>query len=82
MSAPVLPLFDVKPHKLTRQQSRLLQLLQDRFPSRVPLPDVLALGIAQYNARILELRELGYDIRNEIEWHDGIRHSWFRLVRP
>lgn len=81
MSAPVLPLFDLKPHKLTRQQSCVLKLLQDRWPSRVPLPDVLSLGVAQYNARILELRELGYDIRNEIEWHDGIRHSWFRLVR-
>jgi len=77
----VLPLFDLKPHKLTRQQSRILKLLQDHSPSRVPLPEVLRLGIAQYNARILELRERGYDIRNEIEWHDGIRHSWFRLVR-
>jgi hypothetical protein len=81
MSASFLPLFDLKPHRLTRQQSRILRLLEEHHPHPVQLPEVLKLGIAQYNARILELRELGYDIRNETEWHDGVRHSWFRLVR-
>jgi len=80
MTTSVLSLFDLKPQKLTRQQSRILKLLQDCSPHRAPLPDILALGIAQYNARIKELRDLGYDVRNETEWHDGIRFSWFRLV--
>jgi hypothetical protein len=46
----------------------------------VPLPDILALGIALYNARIFELRRLGFFIENRTEEIDGVRHSWFRLV--
>jgi hypothetical protein len=64
-----LPLFDT-------QRDRLLALLKSRAPNRVPLPDILALGIAQYNARILELRRLGHRIESEQEGD----HSWFRLV--
>lgn len=42
----------------------------------VPLPDILALRIAQYNARIFELRGLGHPIESKQE---GDR-SWFRLI--
>ena len=34
---------------------------------------------AQYNARIIELRRLGFNIQNRTEVQDGVRHSWYRL---
>jgi len=61
------------------QHIKILALLRNR-KGWVPLPDILALGIAQYNARIHELREIGYDIQNKTEWVKGVRHSWFLLV--
>ena len=64
-------------------QEELLLLLLAAANARgvewVPLPDILALGIAQYNARIHYLRRAGHDIENRIETVDGIRQSWFRL---
>lgn len=40
--------------------------------------DILRLGIAQYNARIKELREQGYLIRNEyLGTTDGVKHTRF-----
>ncbi len=59
-----------------RQRDRLFALLKDRANLWVPLKDILALGIAQYNARIFELRCLGHRIESKQE---GDR-SWFRLV--
>jgi hypothetical protein len=35
---------------------------------------------AQYNARVLELRRLGFNIENKTERVEGVRHSWFRLL--
>ena len=35
---------------------------------------------AQYNARVFELRRLGFNVENRTECVDGVRHSWFRLV--
>jgi hypothetical protein len=35
---------------------------------------------AQYNARILELRRLGFRIENKIREIEGKRLSWFRLL--
>jgi hypothetical protein len=62
------------------QSAALLRLLIDAHGSWVPLPQILKLGIAQYNARILELRRLGLVIENKTERVNGARHSWFRLV--
>lgn len=65
------------------QRDRILRLLSDAQGGWVPLPDILALGIAQYNARIFELRRLGgFNIENrtETDTETGERHSWFRLV--
>jgi hypothetical protein len=62
------------------QRAGILRLLLGAKGGWVPLPDILALGIAQYNARILELRQLGFDIENKTECVNRIRHSWFRLV--
>ena len=63
-----------------RQCDRILRLLIEARGSWVPLPEILTLGCAQYGARILELRRLGYKIENKSEWVEGSRHSWFRLV--
>lgn len=62
------------------QRAALLRLLIDAHGSWVPLPQILALGIAQYNARILELRRLGFVIENKTERINGARRSWFRIV--
>ena len=62
------------------QSAAVLRLLIDAHGSWVPLPELLALGIAQYNARILELRRLGFAIENRTQRINGARHSWFRLV--
>jgi hypothetical protein len=44
----------------------------------IPLPEIAACA-AQYNARIFELRRLGFAIENRTKEIDGVRHSWFRL---
>lgn len=62
------------------QRDRILSLFQSRQNEWVPLPDILDLRISQFGARILELRRLGYDIRNRTEHRGGQVHSWFRLV--
>jgi len=62
-------------HRLL-QRDRLLALLKNRVPNWVPLPEILALGVAQYNARIFELRRLGHRIESKQEGN----RSWFRLV--
>jgi hypothetical protein len=59
------------------QRGRILGLLIGARGSWVPLPEILALGIAQYNARIFELRRLGFSIQS---YQEGAR-SFFRLVR-
>ncbi len=64
------------------QQVKLLALLQEHTGDWVPLPAILRLGIAQYNARILDLRRQGHDIRNKNKWVEGTRHSWFGLDVP
>ena len=61
------------------QCGRILGRLIDARGDWVPLPDILACA-AQYNARIFELRRLGFSIENRTEDIDGVRHSWFRLV--
>jgi hypothetical protein len=58
------------------QKQRMLEKLQANYGQWVPLPEILALGIAQYGARLFELRRAGYEIENRQEGD----HSWFRLV--
>ena len=74
------------------QEKRILALLKAARPAEwtdplrrageVPLPMILMLSprIAQYNARIKELRAAGYDIRCRSEWVNGERHTFYRLV--
>jgi hypothetical protein len=64
--------------KRITQCDKILRLLQSK--QEVGLPEILGFGIAQYNARIKELREAGHDIRNRTKLVDGVKHSWYRLV--
>jgi hypothetical protein len=66
------------------QRARILGLLIDARGQWVALPEIMACA-AQYNARIFELRRLGFDIENrtEADTKTGAHHSWFCLVaRP
>jgi hypothetical protein len=62
------------------QRGRILQLLIAARGAWVPLPEIAACA-AQYNARIFELRRLGFRIESQVRKVDGARHSWFRLAR-
>jgi len=62
------------------QRAGILRLLIDARGEWVPLPQIME-HAAQYNARIHELRHLGFTIENRTEAIDGVRHSWFRLVK-
>ena len=62
------------------QRDQLRSLLSASLGQWVPLPTILALGIAQFGARILELRRSGYTIRNKTEHKNGQVFSWYRLV--
>lgn len=68
----------------TFQRDRLLALLLAHEGCWVPLPFIMALNIAQYNARIWELRHrFKYRIENRIRQVGQERHTEFRLVtRP
>lgn len=64
------------------QEQRILALLRAQAGKWVPLPMILDLGIAQYNARIYALRRKGHRIENDSCWSGIQRHSYFRLVLP
>jgi hypothetical protein len=61
------------------QRDAILGLLVSARGGWVELPEIMRLA-AQYNARLWELRRLGFKIENRIRDVGGIRHSWFRLV--
>ncbi len=62
------------------QREKLLRLLQEHG-GWVDLGSILELKIAQYSARILDLRRKGYRIENRVLRHsDGQVHSSFRLL--
>ena len=65
---------------LPGQNGRILSLLRDSGGSWVPLPKILALGVARYSARILELRRLGFQIENRLEYVNGTCRSFYRLL--
>jgi hypothetical protein len=44
------------------------------------LPDIMALGIAQHGARLVELRARGYRIENKMWRTDGAIHSEYKLA--
>ena len=63
------------------QTARLVELLRDRSPSWVPLPEILNLRISQYGARLYQARhEWGLKIESRVQIVDGVKYSWFRLI--
>jgi hypothetical protein len=60
------------------QRAKILGLLVAAHGEWVELPKITACA-AQYGARILELRRLGFRILNRTQKVNGSRHSWFRL---
>src|SRR5690349_8354193 len=64
----------------TKQSQKILEVLRAANGAWVPLPEILSLGIAQYNARVYELRRRGFDIQNKTEIVDGVKHSAYRLI--
>lgn len=70
------------PLNAKRQEAAILRLLLDARGEWVPLWQILDLRISQYGRAIHTLRHrLGFKIENRTETVDGVRHSWFRLVR-
>jgi hypothetical protein len=63
-----------------KQRDQILALLIAARGDWVPLPKITDCA-AQYNARIFELRRLGFLIENRTKRIDGVKHSWFRLAR-
>jgi hypothetical protein len=61
------------------QRGQILALLIAARGDWVSLPKITECA-AQYNARIFELRRLGFRIINRTRQVNGQRHSWFRLV--
>jgi hypothetical protein len=68
----------MKQNSRSTQRSRILAALVEAHGNWVPLPQISACA-AQYNARIFELRRLGFRIINRTKEVDGVRHSWFKL---
>jgi hypothetical protein len=62
------------------QRGRILELLIAAYGDWISLPKIMECA-AQYNARIHELRRGGFQIENNTKKVNGVRHSWFRLVR-
>lgn len=68
-------------HAKPTQRDRVLNLLREANGEWVSLTRILELRIAQFGARILELRRAGHNIENRTEEVDGETHSWYRLVK-
>ena len=60
------------------QRAKILAELVSAHGEWVPLPRVTQ-HAAQYNARVYELRRMGFTIKNKTQDLAGVRHSWFRL---
>jgi len=61
------------------QRERIADLLQLAYPGEVPALE-LAQESLQYSARVKELRDAGWDIRNRVEIVGSRKFGYFRLV--
>lgn len=64
-----------------KQRDRIKKLFENRPNQWIPLYEILQMGIAQYGARILELRKEGMMIENRWQIINGKRCSWFRYAK-
>lgn len=62
---------------MLHQKAKLRFIFEQRAHQWISLPEILSMGIAQYNARIHELRADGMHIKNMTKVVDGNRLSWF-----
>jgi DNA-binding transcriptional regulator PaaX len=62
------------------QRNTILGVLIAARGGEVSLPEILALGIAQFGSRILELRSMGFRIVNRQESRGEQRLSFYRLL--
>lgn len=70
-----------RPKDLKGQAARLRDFFLERPDQWIPLPAIMELHIAQYNARIWDLRGVGMVLENRTEVVNGARHSFFRYIR-
>jgi len=61
------------------QRSNVLRRLIDAGGAWVPAAKIAELAL-QYNARIFELRKLGFKIESRIVEENGTRFSYYRLL--
>jgi hypothetical protein len=66
------------PSSRSNQRARILALLISARGDWIPLPQIAACA-AQYNARVFDLRRMGFKIVNRTRDVNGVRYSWFRL---
>jgi hypothetical protein len=64
--------------KKTQRRARILRLLLESKGREVPAYELAKVAL-QYNARIHELRKLGFAIVNRTQLVDGVRRSAFCL---
>ena len=68
-----------RPREDTAGREKILRLMREFEGHWIELPAILKLGVAQYNARIKQLRDEGYVIENKVEWQGRVKKSWFRF---
>ena len=77
-----IQLSSASPQNANTQRATILRLLFEARSAWVPSPEIAA-SAQQNNARLYELRKLGFCIKNrtETDKDTGERRSWLRLVR-
>jgi hypothetical protein len=70
-----------KPEDLKGQAARMRDFFRSRPGVWVPLPEILGLGIAQYNARIWDCRDAGMKIAEKEERVNGSRHTFYTYIK-
>jgi hypothetical protein len=61
------------------QRARILRVLLQSRGREVPAFEPAEIAL-QYNARIFQLRAMGFDIQSRSETVNGQKRSWFRLA--
>lgn len=65
------------------QRQRLRELFEQREGQWIPLPEILSMSIAQFGARLKELRDIeGMHIENRMMHENSIVRSWYRYTKP
>ena len=72
-----------KRRKQVTQADVLIGMLREARAKRIPLelPEIMRVGIAQHGARFKEIREQGFEVRNEMErTPEGVVQSRYWLT--